>query len=84
MTNFGNPAKYEVPSSGRLLVTIPSYHTCGIYLFNVVKVRSENAPFREWGISIIRSGKMVRKLSLQDIADLPTDNDGYHLLRITG
>lgn len=82
--NFGSPTTYQVPRDGRVLVTVPAYHTCGVYLFGVLKVRSENAPFKEWKISFSREGKIVRKLSLQDVNDLPTDNAGYHLLRITG
>jgi hypothetical protein len=33
-------------------------------------------------IQVVRGDKVVRKLSADDIARLPTDSDGYHVLQI--
>jgi hypothetical protein len=72
-----------VPPDGRLTVTIPSYRaTCGVYLFNSIKLKGENDPLRSWSISVKRSGKTVRKLSVRQLRKLPVDSDGYRLVRI--
>src|SRR3989442_9647977 len=43
--NTGAVAKYDVPHDGRLKVPIPSYRpTCGVYLFNAIKVRGYGDP----------------------------------------
>jgi len=31
---------------------------------------------------VLRRGRIVRKLSLEEITKLPTDHDGYHLLKL--
>ena len=73
--------KYEVPHDGAVEIGIPAYRSCGVYLFNIVKLRSENEPFKTWNIVLSHQGKVVRKLSLAQLRQLPTDAGGYHLMR---
>jgi hypothetical protein len=79
----GRVNEYEVPPDGRVKVGIPPYRSsCGVYLFNVVKVGGYDSPLKAWSISIARNGKTVRKLSVQAVRELAADQAGYHILKI--
>ena len=80
--NTGNTKTFDVPHDGRILVPIPAYHSCAVYLFNMVRVREANDQFKAWSITITRNGKAIRKLSLPKLRALPIDQNGYHLLKI--
>jgi hypothetical protein len=74
---------YDVPHDGRIKVGIPAHRpSCGVYLFNAVKVGGYSDPLKTWGVLISRNGKTVRKLSFRAVQKLATDAAGYHVLRI--
>lgn len=75
--------QYDVPHDGRIAVDIPSYRPpCGVYLFNAVKVGGDGDPLKTWTVSITRNGKTVHKQSLRATQKSPTDEAGYHIVRI--
>lgn len=75
--------QYEVPQDGRIAVDIPAYRPpCGVYLFNAIKVGGGGDPLKTWTVSITRKGKTVRKQSLRAAQKSPTDEAGYHIVRI--
>lgn len=75
--------QYEVPHDGRVAIDIPSYRfPCGVYLFDAIKVGGYSDPLKNWIVSVTRNGKTVRKQSLQAIQKSPTDEGGYHIVRI--
>jgi hypothetical protein len=79
----GTMKEYEVPHDGRVIADIPAYRpTCGVYLFNVVRVSGGDDRLRTWNISVIRNGRVVREFSLRQIRKLATDEQEYHLLQI--
>jgi hypothetical protein len=48
-----------------------------------MKVRSGFDPSKTWKIEIVDTvGETIRKLSLHELARLPADASGYHLVRI--
>jgi hypothetical protein len=65
---------------GRVALVGP---TCGVYLFNLVKVGGGDDPLRVWNISVVRNGKVVRQLSLRKVRELATDQQGYYLLQVS-
>jgi hypothetical protein len=76
--------KGEVPvgAEGRVVVEIPRLqrgHTT--YLFGVAKV-SESRPEDVATVALKKKGRTVRKLSLSDIKELPTDGEGYKLVKV--
>ena len=74
--------EYEVPHDGRVKIVIPPYRpSCGVYLFNAIKVGGYSDPLKSWSISVSRNGKTVSKLSLRAIQKLPTDQAGYRMVR---
>jgi hypothetical protein len=74
---------YDVPPDGRIKVGIPSYRrSCGVYLFNAIKVGGYRDPLNGWIVSITRNGKTVGKQSLLVTQKSPTDEAGYHIVRI--
>jgi hypothetical protein len=80
--NMDTITNYNVPRDGRVAIGVPAYRTCGVYLFGIVKVRSENEPFPSWSISVTRGGVIVRKVSLRKLTELAMDPSGYHMLKV--
>ena len=75
---------YPVPADGRVIVGIPSYRpSCGVYLFNAIKVSGAEDPLRTWTISVTFGRKSLRKLSVKQLEKLATDTDGYHLIKFS-
>lgn len=75
--------QYDVPHDGRIGIDIPSYRfPCGVYLFNAIKVGGFSDPLKTWTVSITLNGKTVRKQSLRAMQKSPTDDAGYHIVRI--
>jgi len=81
--NTGTVSQYNVPHDGRITIGIPPYrHSCGVYLFDKIKVGGYGDPLNDWILLIRRNGKTVRKQSLRVTQKSPTDEAGYHILRI--
>jgi hypothetical protein len=81
--NAGTVNEYDVPGDGRVKVGIPSYRpSCGVYLFNAIKVRGYGDPLKDWTVSVARNGKTVHTQSLRVTQKSSTDETGYHIIRI--
>jgi hypothetical protein len=76
------PRDYQVGSDGRVEFTVPRFsHGCDVYVLGFIKARdgaAENARV----VQVRRSERVVRKLSLAQIATLPRDDAGYTLVKI--
>jgi hypothetical protein len=83
-TDAAHVANYQVPSDGRVTIGIPSFRpNCGVYLFNWIKVGGGgNDTLKTWNVSIVYGSRTLRRLSLKNVRELPTDVDGYRLLKI--
>lgn len=80
---IGEPHAYDVPSDGRVTLDVPSYRPgCSVYLFDKIKLRSGANPYAERTIDVVRGGKTIRQFSLKELATLPVDQAGYHLLAL--
>ena len=81
--NTGTVNEYAVPHDGLIEVGIPSYRpSCGVYLFNAIKVRGYGDPLKHWILTVTHNGKIVREQSLRATQKSPTDEAGYHIVRI--
>jgi hypothetical protein len=77
------PHEYRVPEDGRVTLDIPGYRAaCSVYLFDRIRIRRGANPFTEKTIDVVGGGKLTRRLSLKEIAALPRDAEGYHLLTL--
>ena len=77
------PIDTTVPADGRVAVEVPIFsRQCRQYLFGFIKLTSERHIERERVISVVQGGRVIRTLSAADIAELPTDAEGYHTLKI--
>ncbi len=80
----GTVRKYDVPADGRIKVDVPSYRrACGVYLFDAIQVGGYGDPLKDWTVSITRNGKMIYKQSLRATQKSPTDDAGYHIIKIS-
>jgi hypothetical protein len=72
---------YSVMPEGRVAFTVPSFRRgCSTYLFDVVKI-GDATPERIRVIEVRRGQRVVRKLSLSQIAKLPEDEAGYRIVK---
>ena len=77
-----HPADYPVASDGRVTFTVPPFqHGCDMYLIGAIKVR-DGAAERVRVIEIRQNGRVVRKLSLAQIARLTQDEAGYTTVKV--
>jgi hypothetical protein len=78
----GAPIDTPVPSDGRVVFDVPVTSRDSIIFFLYLPVYHYPPPDTLRVIRVRRAERTVRKLSAQDIGRLPTDADGYHILRI--
>lgn len=74
----------EIPvrADGHVVVEIPPLRRGHkTYFLGVLKV-SESLPEDIAAIAVKKGGRTVRKLSLKDLKQLPTDREGYKLLKV--
>jgi len=76
-------ATFAVPPSGEVLVEIPSLpRTCSQYFLGM-RV-SNGSPKAKKAVLVSRRGRVVKKLSLNDLDRLPVDATGRRQLRLRG
>ena len=73
---------YPVAADGHVTFTVPSFqHGCDIYLFGIAKVR-DGAAEDVRVIEVRRDARVIRRLSLTQLAKLPRDEAGYAVIKI--
>jgi len=72
-----------VAADGRVRFEVPVYSRhCRPYLFGIVPLNKPTPVEERRVIQVLRDGRIVRKLSANEIARLPADAEGYSLLEI--
>ena len=75
-------ADYQVAPDGRVEFTVPRFsHGCDGYVLGVIKTRDGSAESVRV-VEVRRAERVLRRLSLTQIAKLPTDEAGYSVVRI--
>ena len=78
----GLPADYPVASDGRVEFTVPRFsHGCDHYLFGFIKTRNGAAECVR-PVELRREGRVLRRLSLAQIAELPRDEGGFGVVKV--
>lgn len=73
---------YPIAADGRVIIDVPQLERgCATYLFGVVKVK-DGSPYDLPAIHLNIDGRTIRKLSLNELAKLPVDEEGYHLVKV--
>ncbi len=76
------PAHHSASADGRVEFTVPRFSNgCNVYVFGLVKTRDGSAENVRI-VEVRRAQRVLRKLSLAQIAKLPTDGAGYSLVRV--
>ena len=76
------PSDYPVAPDGRVTFPVPSFRRgCSTYLFGVMKI-GDATPERIRVVEVRRGQRVVRKMSLSQIAKLPEDASGYRLVKV--
>jgi hypothetical protein len=82
-TGEGDGTDTPVPPDGRAAFEVPiGSHHCTSYLFGFIKVSSPTPVEKRRVIRVMLGEKVVRKLSAEDIAKLPANSDGHHILKM--
>ena len=72
--------EYPVGADGRVTVDVPRLERgCATYFFGVLKVRDTSC-YDVPAIHVTKGNRILRKLSLNDLAKLPVDDGGYRLV----
>jgi hypothetical protein len=73
---------YPVAADGRVVVDVPQLERgCATYLFCVVRVK-DSSPYDVHAIQVKKHDRAVRKLSLNDLAKLAIDAEGYRVVKV--
>lgn len=73
---------YPVSDDGSVTFDVPRLpRGSEIYLFGVIKL-SDGSPKNVRAIHLKIGNRTIRKLSLNELAKLPIDDEGYRLLRV--
>jgi hypothetical protein len=75
---------YDVSVDGRVIFDISMFHRgCSVYLFDRIPLRRVADSTREKIITVSKGGIQVRRLSFQELSNLPLDKAGYHQLALS-
>jgi hypothetical protein len=73
---------FPLDENGRANVAVPQFGMhCQLYLFGVLKV-NDYSPYKTREIEVLTGDKVIKRLSLDQLSKLPTDDAGYHLVPI--
>ena len=75
------PVDYPVASDGRVEFKVPSFQHGDTYYFLGIKLRDGSAE-RLRVVEVRRGSHVVRRLSLDEIANLPTNAAGYRVVTV--
>jgi hypothetical protein len=76
-------AEFPVYSDGRVTIDVPRLpRACGVYLFDRIRISGGVKPLTTKSVQLLDGGNIVARLSLAEIAKLPSDPSGYHILKL--
>lgn len=76
----GEPADYPISTDGVVLFFVPGHRSCSTYLCGM-KV-ADGTTDGERVVQLLYGERVIRTLSLRQIAKLPTDASGYSIVKI--
>ena len=75
--------EFPVSTDGRVTIDVPRLpRACSVYLFDRIRVSSGVKPLTAKSVQLLDAGNIAAKLSLAEIAKLPSDASGYRILKI--
>jgi hypothetical protein len=76
-------AEFPVSSNGRVTIDVPRLpRACSVYLFDRIRISGGVKPLTTKSVQLLDSGNIAARLSLTEIAQLPSDLLGYHILKL--
>lgn len=80
--SFPNAKEYQFDGEGRVTIDLPSEYGGCRPMFGPIPLNRAFNPVTVKRFEVVYRGRIVRKLSLEEITKLPTDHNGYHLLEL--
>lgn len=82
VTAFEPPSEYPIRSDGTVSFTVPQFRRgCSIYVLDVIKI-ADGRPERLRVVEVRNEKRALRRLSLNQLAKLPQDADGYRTIKL--
>ena len=82
VVDYGDSFDTLVPTTGQVDFDVPVASRHCTQYFLGIRVHSPTPIEKRRVIQIVKGDRVVRKLSASDIAKLPLDLDGYHILTV--
>jgi len=73
---------FPVPPDGRVTLEVPAFRRGCTVHFLGVKTSDGYDPLKQWTLTVNTAGKTTGGLTLRQVAKLPTDADGFRLLKL--
>jgi hypothetical protein len=81
--NASDAPEFPVASDGRVTIDVPRLpRACSVYIFGRIRISDGVKPLTTKSVQLLDGGKIVARLSLEEIAKLPSDASGYHILKM--
>lgn len=82
VTAFEPPSDYPINSDGTVSFTVPQFRRgCSIYVLGAIKV-ADGRPERLRVVEVRNEKRALRRLSLNQLAKLPEDANGYRTIKL--
>jgi hypothetical protein len=73
---------FPVPPDGKVTLDVPSFlRGCTVHFLGI-KTSDGYDPLKKWTLTANAAGKNMVSLTLSQVSKLPTDADGFRLLRL--
>ena len=77
-------SEFAVQTDGRVTIAVPRLpKACSIYLFDRIRIKGAVNPYTTKAIRLVDRNIVARAISLSEIDRLPTDESGFHILKVS-
>ena len=80
--NSSRSQDFPVPPDGRVTLAVPPFSRGCTVRFLGIRTSDGYDPLQKWTVTLKVASKTISGLTLNQVAKLPTDAEGFHLLKL--
>jgi hypothetical protein len=80
--NSSRSQDFPVSPDGKVTLDVPPFRRGCTVHFLGIKTSDGYDPLKKWTVTVNAAGKTVRSISLSQVAKLPTDAEGFRMLKV--
>jgi len=80
--NSSRSQDFPVPPDGKVTLAVPPFNRGCTVRFLGIKTGDGYDPLKEWTVTVKAANKTINRLTLRQVAKLPTDAEGFRLLKV--